>query len=311
MEIWLRHYGGRDRKGYFRWNNLFNNLFEYSRRIEKEKRTERVILSIDDAMTVLEHLFRYLQVKRKRIFLLTGLMWMAIIGIWMLFLSVKFAPISTLLTFEKKAQAFQERMDWGKYLAILSIDAYSKCFSLYRDPNTYEEGIAYSNSVYREHFALFHITNETGIFYKKDFPWEKIPSDRIIDYWIQGFKVSQEKEVFSVCYQFRSGAVLQVADLYDIYGRPADAMHPHKYRVVRMFFVGDRYKERKYRKYFGHAYFETETNIQHYKQLMKEGKGWVRQANRYINEKEVKKEKPILDYRTNPDYYKPLSERKR
>jgi len=131
----------------------------------------------------------------------------------------------------------------------------------------------------------------------------------IIDYRIQGFKVSPKKEVFSVCYQFRSGAVLQVADLYDIYGKPEKTLKPHKYRVVRMFFVGDRYKKREYRKYFGKAYFEKEANIQHYKQLMKEGKGWVQQANRHIDEKEVKEEKPILDYRTNPEYYKPVSDR--
>jgi len=207
-------------------------------------------------MVALEHLFRYLQVRRKKLFLITGLMWVLIIGAWMLFLSVKFAPFSTFVTPEKKAQAFQERMDWGKYLAILSIDVYPKCFSLYRDPNTHETGIAYSNSIYREHFVLFHITNDTVIFYKKDFPWDEIPSDHIIDYWIQGFKASPKKEVFSVCYRFRSGAVLQVADLFEIYGKPADAMYPHKYRVIRMFFVGTKYK-----KYFPHAYFETVANI--------------------------------------------------
>jgi hypothetical protein len=212
---------------------------------------------------------------------------------------------SPFIRLENVVGSFCGDVGGGKYSVMWEQDVDTFFFHPYYDVDENgSAGFQYDNKVYKEEIefsgAISYTAGLTAPFF----------DDRIIDYWIQGFKVSQEKEVFSVCYQFRSGAVLQVADLYDIYGKPFNAMHPHKYRVVRMFFVGNRYKERKYRKYFAHAYFDTEANIRHYKELMKEGKGWVQQANRYINEKEVKKEKPILDYRTNPDYYKPLSEPK-
>jgi len=205
---------------------------------------------------------------------------------------------------ESVSRLFCGDVGGGKYSVMWEQDVNDFLFRPYRDVVENSSGFRYKNDIYGEEIkfsgAVLYTAGLTVPFFK----------DRIIDYWIQGFKVSRDKAVFSVCYQFRSGAVLQVADLYDVYGKPKDSPKLHKYRVVRMFFVGDRYKARKYRKYFGHAYFDTEANIRHYKQLMKEGKGWVQQAARYIDEKEVKKENPILDYRTNPDYYTPPSERK-
>ena len=242
--------------------------------------------------------------KHKRLYPFLIVLWL-ILGVSWFFYTRKDHPIATpFVPIEKKAQFFQTGMGWGSYPGVISVDSDKQHFSLYCTPKTYKEGFQYKNELYQEQITYIPSQVPDRIFYVRDFPWEKIPSDRIVDYWIQGFKVSQEKEVFSLCYQFKSGAVLQVADLYEIYGKPADAMRPHKYRVVRMFFVGTKYK-----KYFPHAYFETEANIQYYKQLMKEGKGWVQHANRYIDEKQVKEETPILDYRTNPDYYKPLTQR--
>jgi hypothetical protein len=225
--------------------------------------------------------------------------------IWIVFSGRSQAILSPFASIEKKAALFGTSIGVGKISGAIGGNSDEMYFSKTNGSAMSERGINYTNRIYQESIIYLPSKVPDEAFNVKDFPWEELPDDRIIDYWIQGFKVSQEKEAFSVCYQFRSGAVLQVADLYDIYGKPADAMHPHKYRVVRMFFVGTKYK-----KYFPHAYFETEANIRHHKELMKYDKGWVQQANRYIDEKEVKKEKPILDYRTNPDYYKPLSERK-
>ena len=213
--------------------------------------------------------------------------------------------ISPFLHPEATADLFSGGISEGRSSLVFEYDADRKLFHPYRDvAENGASGFQYKNKTYGEE-VIYSDAIALNINLVDPFS-----DGTIIDYWIQGFKASPKKKVFSVCYQFRSGAVLQAADLYDIYGKPEKTLKPHKYRVVRMFFVGDRYKARKYRKYFGKAYFETEANIQHYKQLMKEGKGWVRQANRYIKEKEVKEEKPILDYRTNPDYYKALSARK-
>jgi len=229
-----------------------------------------------------------------------------ILGVsWFFYTRMAYPITSPFVPLEIRAQIFQGGMGCGKSRGAIATGSDEAYFSLYRDPKAYEEGFQYKGALYNEEIVYIPSQVPDRIFYVRDFPWEKMPSDNIIDYWIEGFKASEEHEFFSVCYCFASGAVLQVADLYEIYGKPADALHPHKYRVVRMFFVGTKYK-----KYFPHAYFETEANIQHYKQLMKEGKGWAQQANRYIDEKEVKKEKPVLDYRSNPDYYKPVNDRK-
>jgi len=209
------------------------------------------------------------------------------------------------MSLEAVSYGFYGSVAYGKYFILWDYEVDDNFFHPFWDRDSESAGFRYGSDVYGEELRFSSgIRNDCRIFWTEKSILTEKNDDSIVDYWIQGFKASEKKEIFSVCYRFASGAVLQVADLYEIYGKAADAMHPHKYRVVRMFFVGNKYK-----KYFPKAYFETEANIQHYKQLMKAGKGWVQQANGYIEEKEVKKEKPVLDYRSNPDYYKPLSQR--
>ena len=161
-------------------------------------------------MVALTNIVRWVREHKKNLVILAYVSWFILGVAWIIYSFTMYPYLSPFVDTEWCAQDFHASISGANYTAVISSDAIPTYFSIYTDPITFGAGFQYSNQFLKEKIVFFQVINETGIFYMKDFPWEKMPSDRIIDYWIHGFKASPKKEVFSVCYRFASGAVLQI-----------------------------------------------------------------------------------------------------
>jgi len=189
-------------------------------------------------------------------------------------------PVSPFTDQERTAGMFASRMGWGKYDQALRLTATStfrpyhpsyfsrnekqRCGILETDT----KGVLYQRESSGETVLLsVSPIRKTGVFYARFGPGELLffrnmdKEDRIVNFWEDELTLEPEEAINTVCFEFKSGAVLQVASTQLL-----NNQYPgyHGFVVVRIFFTADRLKSD-----FPCAYFLEEGS--HPKGIMNKG----------------------------------------
>jgi hypothetical protein len=183
----------------------------------------------------------------------------------------RYKYVSPYKSIEKAAWCFDGSL--GSYHAHdININAYYKYFTElfklkgYNIPG--ENGFLYKNEFYKEEFIFYlNYVSEQNIFYPRNELFELVffanmeLEDIIVDYWLEPFYLNENDYMMTVSYRYKSGAVVQIGDIYEIEGKPKEGEKEHNYMVVRMYFA-----DTKFKSLFPKAYFITDMEIQQLKE---------------------------------------------
>ncbi len=174
--------------------------------------------------------------------------------------------VSPYKNMERAARYFSNGLGSG-HVRDINFRAYHKYFTeLFKIKGYHiygKNGFFYKNAYYGEEFIFYlNYVSKEKFFYPRDELFELLfftnmeLEDKIVDYWLEPFYLDKDNFIMGVSYRYKSGAIVQIGDIYEIEGKPKKSKKEHDYKVLRMYFYGDKYKY-----LFPKAYFTSDEEI--------------------------------------------------